>query len=536
MGDSAAKPADAVGNVAGYRVLRRIGSGDLSDVYLGASAEGGIDGQREVVVLKVFREVHAVGAGTGGAAIDREVRALESIPDGGVGRLLDVATLPDGRVCLVLAEDRGGALGAVLAGERLLDPGEAVTILAPVLAAVARLYDGGWLHPGISPGVIRFDGAGRPVVGGLGGLRDLPPPGQDRDELQGEARCACGDVVQTVLDRVAKRGQPPADALFAAWRSGTYREALAGLERALFEWSPAAPVRFGGHDVAPGHGTSTDIRGRSPGQGPLTSLEAALDAHVWPLLRAWAVQVAGTIGGRLTGIRRVVPAPRAHRGRAAHSFGPGTRPGPERSPRPSTRRGTWTAADDPARWRRRGLILAGASVAVILVVGAWTALAPPSLSSGAHPSSVGAVPPRSALGSGEGPATGPTTADQVVLRGEDPAAATAALLRIRALCLVTADRDCLAEVSQPDSPALAGASALIGHAPDGATGSATGYPHDSSAPTVDGSVPTVVNRIGNLALVALSVGGAAPGNDKPASVLVVKGEAGWRLREFFGAG
>ncbi|MEB0305101.1 hypothetical protein QN345_07195 [Cryobacterium sp. 10I1] len=179
MGDSEAQPADAVGNVAGYRVLRRIGSGDLSDVYLGASAEGGIDGQREVVVLKVFREVHAVGAGTGGAAIDREVRALESIPDGGVGRLLDVATLPDGRVCLVLAEDRGGALGAVLACERLLDPGEAVTILAPVLAAVARLYDGGWLHPGISPGVIRFDGAGRPVVGGLGGLRDLPPPGQE---------------------------------------------------------------------------------------------------------------------------------------------------------------------------------------------------------------------------------------------------------------------------------------------------------------------------------------------------------------------
>ncbi|MEB0304738.1 hypothetical protein QN345_05305, partial [Cryobacterium sp. 10I1] len=103
-------------------------------------------------------------------------------------------------------------------------------------------------------------------------------------------------------------------------------------------------------------------------------------------------------------------------------------------------------------------------------------------------------------------------------------------------CLVTADRECLAEVSQPDSPALAGASALIGHASDGATGSATGYPHDSSAPTVDGSLPTVVNRIGNLALVALSVGGAAPGNDKPASVLVVKGEAGWRLREFFGAG
>jgi len=134
-----AQAADAGGSVAGFRVLRRIAAGARCDVYLGASVAAGTDGHRDVVVLKVFRSAPGVetGVGTGDgtgsrsaddaaiddAAIDREVRALEAIPDGGVGRLLDVATLPDGRICLVLAEDRGGSLGQILAGERLLDPG-----------------------------------------------------------------------------------------------------------------------------------------------------------------------------------------------------------------------------------------------------------------------------------------------------------------------------------------------------------------------------------------------------------------------------
>ncbi|MCI4657764.1 hypothetical protein [Cryobacterium zhongshanensis] len=549
-----AQAADAGGSVAGFRVLRRIAAGARCDVYLGASAAAGTDGHRDVVVLKVFRSAPGVGTGDGtgdgtgsrstddaaidDAAIDREVRALEAIPDGGVGRLLDVATLPDGRICLVLAEDRGGSLGQILAGERLLDPGEAVTILAPVLAAVARLYDRGWVHPGIGAGRIRFDGAGRPVVGGLGGLRDLPPPGRAREELLEEARCACGDLVQAVLDRVADRGQPASTALFAAWRSGSYREALAGLERALFEWSPAAPVRLGEHEVGPGDAEPTAPRRLPPGPDALTRLEAALDTRAGPLLRGWAVRVAGTIGARLTARRREGPAGRAKRGRAAHALPPRPKPGRERTAGASTRRGTWRAAEDPARWRRRGLILSGTFLVVVLLVGAWTALAPPAAGPAPEPSSHRSASPRPSGGSGEvsapdPPAAAPaTTADQDALQGEDPAAATMVLLRLRALCLAAADRDCLADLAQPGSPVLAGDGALIGQAPDGGQGRAPG------SVTVDGSEPTVVDRIGNLALIALSAsgGGVAPGNDKPASVLVVKGEAGWRLREFFSAG
>jgi hypothetical protein len=126
---------------------------------------------------------------------------------------------------------------------------------------------------------------------------------------------------------------------------------------------------------------------------------------------------------------------------------------------------------------------------------------------------------------------GPSATDQDVLMGEDPVGATVVLLRLRALCLVAGDRECLADISQPDSPALTGDSARIGQPP--AESTRGGAPADGES-----SGPILVDRIGNLAHVALSVGGAgtAPGNDKPASVLVVKGEAGWRLREFFGAG
>jgi hypothetical protein len=534
---SGAQPADVVGSVAGYRVLRRIGSADRSDIYLGASAGVGTNGQREVVVLKVFRDASA-GDAAGDAAIDREVHALESIADGGVGRLLDVATLPDGRVCLVLAEDRGGSLGVLLAGERMLDPGEAVSILAPVLATLAGLYDRGWVHPEIGPGHVRFDDAGRPVVGGLGGLRDLPPPGQARDELLDEARCGCDELVQAVLDRVPERVRPGAAELFTSRRSDAFREALAGLEQALFDWSPAAPVRLPGPEVSLGGGATIDTRRLFPDRGRLARLESALDTPVGPLLRAWAVQVARTIGGRLTGVRLGPPAVRAHRDRAAHAFEPGTKPFRDRHSRPATRRRTWRAADDPARRRRRVLILSGASLVVILLVGGWAMLTPRAAGSGPDPTAVGTASSSPLDTSGGVSAAvdplvvaGPRATDQEALRGEDPVGATVELLRLRARCIVAADRECLADIAQPDSPALAQDSGLIGQAP------AEG--RDASAQTVvDGSGPILVDRIGNLALVALSSSDpeVGPGNDEPASVLVVKGEAGWRLREFFGAG
>jgi hypothetical protein len=608
-----ARAGEGTAIVAGYRVLRRIASSVRSDVYLGASSGTTADGRREVVVLKVFHSRETVTAHVAadvaanravdvgspedpGADIDRVVSALAAVEGGGAGRLLDVATLPDGRVCLVLLEDRGGSLGRLLAEERMLEPGEVVTILAPVLAALAQLYDRGWVHPGIGPGTIRFDGTGRPVVGGLGRLRDLPPPGRARDELLADARVGFDDLLHAVLDRVVEDGEGAATAsgLTAAWQVGTYREALAGLERALFEWSSAAPVRLGAHTMSPGdaageaqpdagtraacdsgragrhgpalrtrvdarrvhrprgtsatraaHVRSTGTRGRAGGSRALAGLERALDERPGALLSAWAGRFARVVGRHVTGGKR----------QDSNGFGakgPNGSEGSERpeldevrkrTHRPQTRRGTWRAPDDPARWRRRGLLLAGGCGAVVLLVGAWTALAPsvarpgPGLSTGAPvfsaPSETGggamigtAAPP----GAARGPASGPTPAEQETLQGEDPAAATAVLLRVRTLCIAAADEDCLVQISQPDSPALAADTARIADATDGA------------ATMIDAPAPTVVDRIGNLALVAFSGPGAGPdpghgtepANDKPASVLVVKGEAGWRLREFFG--
>jgi hypothetical protein len=119
-------------------------------------------------------------------------------------------------------------------------------------------------------------------------------------------------------------------------------------------------------------------------------------------------------------------------------------------------------------------------------------------------------------------------AELSILEGDDPAAAALELLQRREACLTDASVLCLENVDQPGSVAMTADSYAIRQAqalPESRQPGVSGGAGDLTA--------TVQERTGNAALVVLSDPTDAGINAQPASALVIKGEAGWRLRELF---
>ncbi|TFD46008.1 hypothetical protein E3T33_05930, partial [Cryobacterium sp. TMT1-2-1] len=255
-----------VSMIAGYRVVRRLGSGRRAVVYLGHAGPGAGRptgegaGRAVVVALKVF------GPEADPASVEREIRALSRCPAGLLPALLDVATLPDGRVCLVLERLAGTSLSRHLACVDTIGPGEAVTILAPVVTALSALHAAGYAHDGLSQASVLFDASGRPVLAGLGGLRDLPPAGRPRIPALRANYLRLGILVRGVFDCLdAEDPASPAAGQLASWfedaaRAAPFQPCLDGLERRLFDWAAATPVR------RPGLGEARP--GRGPGVWP----------------------------------------------------------------------------------------------------------------------------------------------------------------------------------------------------------------------------------------------------------------------------
>jgi hypothetical protein len=117
-----------------------------------------------------------------------------------------------------------------------------------------------------------------------------------------------------------------------------------------------------------------------------------------------------------------------------------------------------------------------------------------------------------------GPSTDPTA-------GDDPLVALEALLERRDECIRAASVLCLDDVAQPGSAALASDVALVrsiqagGELPAGAA--------------IEVGRLRLVERLGDSALVDLGVpeGPASP-QRTTASTLVMRGEAGWRIRDY----
>lgn len=128
-------------------------------------------------------------------------------------------------VALVLDLLGGGSLASLLARRGRLRPGEVVTTVAPVAAALAHAHERGVVHGDLSPGNVVFTADGRPVLTDLGTAR-----------LVGDA--ARAEVTPPYVDPVVARGGAPGPASDVFGVAAAAFHALTGVA----PWNAAGPA------------------------------------------------------------------------------------------------------------------------------------------------------------------------------------------------------------------------------------------------------------------------------------------------------
>lgn len=158
--------------------------------------------------------------------------------------------------------------------------------------------------------------------------------------------------------------------------------------------------------------------------------------------------------------------------------------------------------------RRRTWILAAVAAAALIVTVLMLPTADASDGSAATSPEVTPTPEAT------GPAVDPA------LTSDDPLDALVVLLERRERCLAERSILCLDAVAQPGSSALADDQALIRALQQGA---------ETSEPLIVSVADLVIEeRLGDSALVGI----IDPGDSEPASILLMKGEAGWLIRSY----
>ncbi len=203
--------------VPGYRLDRLLGRGGSGEVWRARPRAGGT-----AVAVKVLVAGDAERQA-------REAALLGALDHPHLVRLHEVVHQPrrggPARVALVLDLLEGGSLAALLARRGRLRPGEVVTALAPVAAALACAHEQGVVHGDLSPGNVVFTAEGRPVLTDLGVARVL-----------GEH--AAGEVTPAYVDPAVARGAAPGPASDVFGVAAAAFHALTGVA----PWNAATPA------------------------------------------------------------------------------------------------------------------------------------------------------------------------------------------------------------------------------------------------------------------------------------------------------
>lgn len=142
-------------SLPGYEVEVLIGAGPAGEVWRARDLTS-----RETVALQRLDEPLAPEALD---VVRRNVELLRDVPS---AHLVRVRAVVDD--VLVLDHASGGSLDRLLARRRL-SPGEVVTVVAPLAAALAAAHARGLVHGAISADSVRFSGQGMPLLSGLEG-------------------------------------------------------------------------------------------------------------------------------------------------------------------------------------------------------------------------------------------------------------------------------------------------------------------------------------------------------------------------------
>lgn len=492
----------------GFRVLRGLGSGERAEVLLAV-------GDDEPVALKRFRP-HV-----GLERVLVELDAIERIDAPHLPRVLDLATGDGGEAVLVLERWSPFTLGALLARRGTISAGEAVTLLAPIAETVERMHAAGIAHGSLGPGAVHLALDGAPVLGGLGALRRFAAA-----PVSEAVRCGSSEVARDALalSALAVTVAEHLDASGAKLRRGIEELAAAGapepqrrafeLLELLFGAAPASAVRF------PGSGRRAADR---PPAAPAARLESTA-----PERADDEPQRGGPIGWLAAAqlpewLERLVDA----EGAAVQRWAP-------------VRRLRESLASIRPRFRMLGAV---AVVALLALSGVVLQRA-----GGQEPDTAAATQPEPAATHGDspdamsGPSGGPDDAAAVepappggsgasgasgahgleaAITGDDALAAAAALLELRDDCLARAEHACLDGVLQAGSALLGEDRARIDAAQrDGVAADRLGAPTDLR----------VVQELGGAVLLGADFPDAVP-ETAAASLLIVRSEAGWRLRD-----
>src|SRR3954471_15951956 len=147
--------------VRGYAVERLIGRGATSEVWQAQAVRSSAS-----VALKRIR----VESDAQRERARAEAALLGALDHPNLIRLHDLIEVDDTAV-LVLDLADGGSLADLLASRGRLTPGEVITAVAPVAAALAYLHGEGVVHGDVSPGNILFTAAGVPLLADVGVAR-----------------------------------------------------------------------------------------------------------------------------------------------------------------------------------------------------------------------------------------------------------------------------------------------------------------------------------------------------------------------------
>ena len=498
--------------VGGYRLVRKLGSGERAQTYLGHAGTREPPAGDRIAAIKVYR------LATDDASIDREIEALARASSRHLLELKDLATGPDGRPCLILPRLGSGTLGRLLAVRGTVAPGEAVSILVPLVQAVQELHRVGVAHGAVTPGSVLFDDEGAPVLARFGavsligsfpvdgGAASLTPAQLDLDPRVVADSAGVQVLIETVLDRLEPGSSAPSLDAIRQELSGPPPGAarLSDIIDLLFELGPALPIRFDGESL----GSSAPLLSIRPGPPPMLSRELLTAGGLSP----------GTPAG--TAVRRF------ERDRSLARTVDVVNTHPLALVRDRT-----IALLAPVRmpvWIAGGAGIGALVVALTVIPAAHSdtatrgpELTPPSSSSVLGQGGLSTPTPSESAGA-RTPAR-PDTARSAI-EGDDPLAAARALLAARVECFTAQSAACFDSVDQAGSAVIEADRDLVRRLRSGAT-----LPTEA---TLDGFTPHLIQQLGDSAIIQLiAADGTAASAKNPAPLLLVRSETGWRIRD-----